>query len=140
MKYVLIVIFALPVLVAGYAVYMAVVANPGVERELREDPDGERARKVMLMTLPSGRSLPVNYIRDGDTVYAAADGRWWRELRGQGEPVELLVRGETLVGRARAIEGDPDHRAAVFDRLRPSAPKLFGTLVQIDLVPRPRAR
>ena len=137
MKYVLIVIVALLVLVAGYAVYMARVANPGVARELRENPDGERALKVMLITLPSGRTLPVNYLREGDTVYAAADGRWWHELRGQGAPVELLVRGEALVGQARAIEDDPDHRSVVFDRLRPSAPKLFGTLVQINLAPRP---
>jgi hypothetical protein len=135
MKYVLIVIVALPVLIAGYALYVARVVNPGVERELREHSDGERARKVMLITLPSGRTLPVNYLREGDTVYAAADGRWWRQLRGQGAPVELLVRGEALVGQARAIEDDPDHRSAVFDRLRPSAPKFFGTLVQIDLEP-----
>jgi hypothetical protein len=116
---------------------MARVANPSVARELRDDPDGERARKVMLITLPSSRTLPVNYLREGDTVYAAADGRWWRELRGQGAPVELLVRGESLVGQARAIEDDPDHRSSIFDRLRPSAPELFGTLVQIDLAPRP---
>jgi len=35
-----------------------------------------------------------------------------------GAPVELLARGETLA-------------------LRPSAPKIFGTLVQIELAPRP---
>jgi hypothetical protein len=137
MKYVLIVIVVGFVLVAGYAAYMVRVANPGVEHELREDPDGERARKVMLITLPSGRTLPVNYLREGDTVYAAADGRWWHELRGQGAPVELLVRGKTFVGQARAIEDDPDYRSSVFDRLRPSAPKLFGTLVRIDLAPSP---
>ncbi len=137
MKYVLIVIVAGFVLVAGYAAYRVHVANPAVERELREDPDGERARKVMLITLPSGRTLPVNYLREGDTVYAAADGRWWHQLRGQGAPVELLVRGKTHVGQARAIEDDPEHRSAVFDRLRPTAPKLFGTLVQIALVPQP---
>ncbi len=137
MKYVLIAIVLLSVLVGGYAVYMNRVANPRVEHELRENPDGERAGKVMLIVLPSGRTLPVNYLREGDTVYAAADGRWWRELRGEGAPVELLVRGETLAGQGRAIEDDPDHRAAVFDRLRPSAPKLFGTLVQIDLARRP---
>ena len=124
-------------LAAGYGVYMARVANPGVERELREDPEGERATKGMLITLPSGRTLPVNYLREGDTIYAGADGRWWHELRGEGASVGLLVRGEALAGRARAIEDDPDHRSAVFDRLRPSAPKIFGTLVQIDLVPRP---
>ena len=137
MKYVLVAIALLPVLVAGYAVYLARVVNPRVERELREEPDGERARKVMLIALPSGRTLPVNYIREGDTVYAAADGRWWRELRGGGAPVELLVRGALHVGHARAIEDDPAHRSRVFDRLRPSAPKLFGTLVQIELAPRP---
>ncbi len=137
MKYVLIAMVVLPVLVGCYAVYMPQVANPGVERELRENPDGERAGKVMLISLPSGRTLPVNYLRERDTVYAAADGRWWRELRGEGALVELLVRGETLAGQGRAIEDDPDHRAAIFDRLRPSAPKLFGTLVQIDIAPRP---
>ncbi len=137
MKYLLIAVVVVPALVGFYAVYMNRVANPGVERELREDPDGERARKAMLITLPSGRTLPVNYLREGDTVYAAADGRWWRELRGEGAPVELLVRGETLAGQGRAIEDDRDHRSTVFDRLRPTAPKLFGTLVQIDLAPRP---
>jgi hypothetical protein len=137
MKYALIVVVAVAVLGAGYAVYMVRVANPRVERELREHPNGERARKVMLLTLPSGRTLPVNYLREGDSVYAAADGRWWRELRGQGAPVELLVRGEALVGQARAIEDDPDRRSAVFEVLRPSAPKLFGTLVQVDLAVSP---
>jgi hypothetical protein len=137
MKYVLIVVVALAALIAGYAVYMARVANPHVEHELREHPDGERARRVMLITLPSGRTLPVNYLREGNTVYAGADGRWWHELRGHGAPVELLVRGQALVGQARAIEDDADHRSSVFDRLRPSAPKLFGTLVQVDLAPKP---
>ena len=137
MKYVLIAMVLVPALVGCYAVYMNRVVNPRVERELRENPDGERAGKVMLIVLPSGRTLPVNYLREGDTVYAAADGRWWRELRGEGAPVELLVRGETLTGQGRAIKDDPDHRSAVFDRLRPRAPKLFGTLVQIDLAPRP---
>ena len=133
MKYMVLVLIGLPVLAAGYAVYLARVTNPAVERELRGNPDGERARMVMLITLPSGRTLPVNYLREGDTVYAGADGRWWRELRGPGAAVELLLRGEILVGHARAIEDDPKHRAAVFDRLRPTAPKFFGTLVQIDL-------
>jgi hypothetical protein len=137
MKYALIVIVLLCVFVAGLALYTTLITNPGVERELREDPDGERARKVMLITLPNGQTLPVNYIREGDTVYAAADGRWWHQLRGQGAPVELFVRGETLVGQARAIEDAPDHRSAVFDRLRPSAPKVFGTLVQIDVASGP---
>jgi hypothetical protein len=135
MKLALISIGVLIILAAGYLAYAALIANPRVERELREQPNGERARKVMLITLPSGRTIPVNYLREGEVVYAGADGRWWHELRGEGARVELLVRGETLVGRARAIEDDPDHRADVFSRLRPKAPKFTGTLVQIDLVP-----
>ena len=47
------------------------------------------ARKVMLITLPSGRTLPVNYLRDGDTVYAGADGRWWRDVFGTLVQIEL---------------------------------------------------
>jgi hypothetical protein len=137
MKYLLVAIAILPVVVAGYSVYLARVVNPRVERELRADPEGERARKVMLITLPTGRTIPVNYIREGDTVWAAADGRWWRELRSEGAPVELLVRGTVHVGHARAIEDDPALRSSVFDRLRPRAPELFGTLVQVELAPDP---
>ena len=129
------VIVVLAVLVIGYVAYMALVANPRAVRELRDDPDGARARKVMLITLPSGRTIPVNYLRDGETVYAGADGRWWRELRDKGATVQLLIRGETRSGHARAIEDDPDHRAAVFARLRPKALKFAGTLVEIDLAP-----
>ncbi len=135
MKYALVAAIALVVLVAAYLVYAATVVNPRVERELREDPSSARARKVMLITLPSGKTIPVNYLRDGQTVYAAADGRWWRELSGAGARVEVLVQGETLVGQARAIEDEPERRSQIFDRLRPTAPKIFGTLVQIELVP-----
>ncbi len=134
MKYLLIVVVALVVLVVSYLAYAALIANPRVERDLRENPNGERARKAMLITLPSGRTIPVNYLREGDVVYAGADGRWWRELRGPGASVQLLVRGETLSGQARAIEDDPSLRSDVFQRLRPAALKFTGTLVQIELV------
>ena len=86
----------------------------------------------MLLTLPSGKSLPVNYLRDGDTVYAAADFPWWRELK-EGGRVTVLVRGETLHGEGQAVLDDPDLRAQVFERLRPTAPSWTGTLVVIRL-------
>jgi hypothetical protein len=108
-------------------------ANPRIERELIEHPDGERAQKVMVLTLPSGRRLPVNYWRDGDTVYAAADGRWWKELVGEGFSVEVLVRGETHSGRARAVLDDPAYTKRVFASLRPNAVEGFGTLIEIQL-------
>ena len=124
---------ALAVLAGGYLLYATRIANPRVARELVENPDGERARRVMLLTLPSGRQIPVNYIREDAWVYAAADGTWWEEVVGDGFPVTLLVRGETLTGRARAVQDDSARTKAVFARLRPDALKGFGTLIEIAL-------
>jgi hypothetical protein len=121
--------------VAGVFVYFDRVANPRVERELLEFPNGERAQKVMLVELPSGRRIPVNYLREGDRVFAGADGRWWMELQGEARAVRVWVRGETLNGRARAVRDDPDYTRAVFKRLRPNAIPGFGTLVEIQLDP-----
>jgi hypothetical protein len=117
----------------GIWFYFERVANPRVSRELVEQPDGERAAKVMLVTLPSGRRIPVNYLREGAMVYAAADGSWWKELAGGPFPVTLLVRGETLAGDARAVRDDRDYTEHVFAKLRPNAIKGFGTLVEIRL-------
>jgi len=123
---------ALPLLVGGAYLYFE-QANQRVIVELRENPRGERAQKVMLLTLPSGKTIPVNYLRDDDTVYAAADFPWWREVRGAGGRGSVLVRGEILHGLVRAVEDDPDLRSDVFARLRPSAPSWTGTLVVVEL-------
>ena len=128
-----IVVLALVVLFGATQLYFAWVANPRVERELVGNPDGERAQKVMLLTLPSGRRLPVNYLREGEMVYAGADGRWWHELAGDGAAVTVLVRGEALTGTARAVEDDPEYTERVFAKLRPNAIEGFGTLVEIRL-------
>ena len=71
-------------LLFGVFVLLTQLANRSVTRALRALPPGERAKKVMLLTLPSGRTIPVNYLREADIVYAGSDGRWWRELRGEG--------------------------------------------------------
>ena len=123
---------AVVLLLAGTWLYVG-WANARVVRELREDPDGERAREVMLLTLPSGKALPVNYLREGGTVYAAADFPWWRELRDGGGRGSVLVRGETLHGLVRAVRDDPELRDSVFARLRPAAPRWAGTLVVVEL-------
>jgi len=123
----------LVVLLAGVAAYQSLWANPRVIRELREEPHGERAQKVMLLTLPSGRPLPVNYLRDGDVVYAAADFPWWRELQDGGGRGSVLIQGETLHGHVRAERDDQALRDRVFERLRPSAPRFLGTLVVVEL-------
>jgi hypothetical protein len=126
-------VLALALLVAGYTVVGRTILNPRVLRELREHPQGARAAKVMALSLPSGKTIPVNYWQDAETVYAAADFPWWRELRGEEHPVRVLIRGESRMGRGRAVEDDPVLREKVFARLRPSAPAWTGTLVEIVL-------
>jgi hypothetical protein len=133
MKWFGIVVASIVVLALGYDLYMTQWGNPRVIRELREDPQGERAKKVMLLTLPSGKAIPVNYLRDGTTVYAAADGRWWRELKGGGGRGSVLIAGETLHGHVRAQLDDAELRDSVFERLRPTAPRMLGTMIVVEL-------
>ena len=118
---------------AGLAAFQLMIQNPRVIAELREHPFGERAKKVMLLTLPSGKAIPINYLREGQTVYGAADFPWWRELRGGGGRGRVFIQGEDHEGHVRAVEDDAELRDAIFDRLRPTAPKWAGTLVVIDL-------
>ena len=127
------VVLGLVVLVSAGACLNSWLMNPRVVRELREQPDGERAKKVMLLSLPSGKQIPVNYLRDEGVVYAAADFPWWRELGDEPKPVTVLVRGEELRGKARAVRDDSELRASVFARLRPTAPSFAGTLVEVVL-------
>jgi hypothetical protein len=137
MKWFIGIVLALAVLVVGYFVYQTYLVNPRAVAELRDYPDGERARLAALITLPDGRTIPINYLREADTVYVGADGAWWRQLRGGGV-VTLLIRGETLSGQANPIENDQQYTTEVFARLRPNAPAwlpdwLNGVLVVINL-------
>lgn len=140
LKWLLIVLAVLVVAFLALRLLFGLIANPRVVEELRTDPQGERAGIVMLLTLPDGRVLPVNYRREGNQVFAGADGRWWRALRDGDVPVTVTIRGETLPGRARVVFDDPDYKRDVFARLRPNVPKwlpawLDAQLVVIDLEP-----
>ena len=136
---VLIVVVALPVtLYIGTVAYYNLVGNDRVAEELRSNPEGDRANVVMLLTFPSGRVLPVNYLREGNQVFAGADGRWWRSFRDGGIPVGVLIKGEQFAGKARVVLDDPDYTRDVFSRLRPTAPTwlpdwLSAKLIVIDL-------
>lgn len=111
-----------------------VIANPRVMEEITAIPDGERAGIVMALTLPDGRTLPVNYRREGNYVYAGADGRWWRTLRDGNAPVTVLIRGEALTGVARVVFDDPEFKADVFSRLRPTVPSWLPQWLDAHLV------
>ena len=142
MKWVLIVIAAVVGLLIlfylGGLAYYALVVNDRVTQEVTESPDGERANIVMLLTFPDGRQLPVNYLREGNQVFAGADGRWWRAFREGNVPVKVLIKGEELTGRAKTVLDDPEYTRQVFQRLRPNVPKwlpdwLNAYLIVIDL-------
>lgn len=121
LRWVVIVVAALVVTGITYRIYMGLVANPRVAEELRTNPEGARAARVMLLTFPDGREMPVNYLREGGTVFAGADGPWWRAFRDGGAPVTVLIRGQTLSGHATLELDDQDYIDDVFSRLRPAA-------------------
>lgn len=120
-KWSLSVLAVLAVLMAGYLWYVANVANPRVMDDLRANPQSDRAARAMILTFADGRELPVNYLWEGDTVYAGSDGRWWRAFRGEGAPVTLLIRGQALSGHATVELDDQAFIDDVFSRLRPAA-------------------
>ena len=138
LSWLLLVLGVLAIVIVGYGYYQTQVANPNVAEELVRDPQGPRAQKVMMLTFPDGKSIPVNYLREGDQVFVGADGPWWRSFRGEGAPVTLMIKGETLTGQAVAVLDDPAYTKDVFSRLRPTVPKwlpdwLNGKLVVITL-------
>ena len=125
-------------LFAAAAYYQSAISNPAVAHELSDNPQGERAGIVMMFTIEPGRTLPVNYLREGQTVYVGADGSWWRLFVDAEVPVSVVIRGEKLTGHARVVLRDPDFTHEVFARLRPNAPGwlpdwLNGKLVVITL-------
>ena len=102
---------------AGYLMLPSDDYNQRVAEEIRAEPDGERARKTMLVTLADGRMYPVIFLWEGNQVF---------------------IRGQVLSGRARTVLDNPDYIADKFSRLRPTVPAwlpdwLNGKLVVIDL-------
>jgi hypothetical protein len=135
---VVLLVVVLVVLLLAVGVYSGQVTNQRVIDELRSNPTGERASIVMLLTFPDGKSLPVNYLREGDRVFVGADGPWWRAFQEEGAAVSLLIKGEQLPGKAKVILDDIDYTHEIFARLRPNAPTwlpdwLNGKLVVITL-------
>lgn len=138
LKWTLIGLAVLVLLVLSYRVVRLEDVNQQVAQEIIANPDGERARRAMLLYLPDGRMYPVNYLREDNLVYMGIDGLWWREFRGDGAPVRMFIRGLEFSGRGRVVLDDPTYVEDVFSRLRPTVPEwlpdwLNGKLVVITL-------
>ncbi len=128
---------AISVLLLSTLVSGCSALNNRVIQDLQNNPEGKRAEEVLLLTLPDGQRLPVNYITCGQWAFIGADGRWWRQLR---EPVKVtaLIKGVELQGVGQAIRDDAAKRKRVFKELRPLWPtwlpqSLGGVLVQLQL-------
>ena len=83
MRVSLIVLATLTLSIVGCGVYVTQIGNPGVVAELRQNPMGKRAEGTMLLMFSEGKTIPVNYLREGTLVYAGADGWWWRQFEGK---------------------------------------------------------
>ena len=111
---------------APFAVFNR-VGNPAVRLLLRSPLHGLASRQLALITVTgrrSGRSftIPVGYRRDGDVVTVPVGWPerklWWRNLRGEGAPVQLRLRGVERTGHAVA-RGDEASGVSVEVRLEP---------------------
>src|SRR5256885_17061294 len=95
--------------------------NPVLSLVLRSPLHGLASRRLALITYTGRRSgrrhtIPVLYRDKGDEVTIAVGWPeskvWWRNLTGEGGPVELVVRGDELRGHATATR-DPGRDALV---------------------------
>ena len=137
LKWLAYLVVALIVLMIGYRLYIEYRGDPNVMADIRTNPQGERAARAMIVTLPDGREYPVNYLREDNLVFMGIDGRWWRDLVA-GPEIKMEIQGETLVGTTRVVLDDQAYVDDVFARLRPTAPEwlpdwLNGKLVVITL-------
>ena len=134
LKYLVVPLTLLLVLLGAYYLYSVQVVNPRVAAELVAEPDGPRAERVMLLTIPNERVIPVNYLREESRIFVGADGPWWRAFLPGDVPVQMFIRGEELRGVANVVDDDPDYVKEVFARLRPDVPDWLPSWADAKLV------
>jgi hypothetical protein len=85
--------------------------NPVLRGFLRSPLHALWSRRLSLITVTGRRSgrtftIPTAYEREGDSVRIAVGWPerklWWRNLRGAGAPVEMLIGDERRSGHAVA--------------------------------------
>jgi hypothetical protein len=80
------------------------------------------SRDTLLLSFTgkkSGRhyTIPVRYLRDGDTLTTTTDSRWWRNLQG-GAEVKLQLAGREVRGKADVSTNSEDVERAIIAILR----------------------
>lgn len=110
--------------------WLVKVLNPIVATLLRSPLHGLMSADTMLITFRGRKSgtaytTPVTYIRDDDRVRIFTESGWWRNCR-DGAPVELVLAGETVSGRATAVAEDREAIAAGISELLRRVPRDAG--------------
>jgi deazaflavin-dependent oxidoreductase (nitroreductase family) len=113
---------------------------------LRSPLHGLVSKSILLIEVKgrkSGKtiSVPVNYIRDGDTLWVTSQRprQWWRNLNG-GADVKIRLAGRDLKGTGRAITdlAEVGDGLLSYFRLAPRYAKYFG--VKLDAAGQPDAQ
>ena len=133
LKWILIIMCLLALSPNLVGVVFSLIVNPIVSSELRDNPNGREAQEAMLLTFRD-RTLPVNYLKEGNKVYIGMDGRWWQAFADEGIPVSMLIMGETYKGFGELAPDDPVYVQNVFSRLRPTTPSWFPSWLNAQLV------
>ena len=107
---------------AGIAAFIAVY-NPVVTTILESEQHRLLSGRTMLITMENRetsqmKTFPVNYLREGETVYIVSDFGWEKHLAG-GAEVRMLIQGTEIVGWATPVLDDPTRSSAAFKKLRP---------------------
>ena len=99
------------------------VAHRLVPTILRSERHALLSGHIMLITMKNRDtsnliSFPVDYRREGNSVYVGSDSAWWKHLEG-GAEVRMLIKGTEVVGWATPIIDDPERIREGFKKLRP---------------------
>ncbi|MBI5033873.1 MAG: nitroreductase family deazaflavin-dependent oxidoreductase [Chloroflexi bacterium] len=100
---------------------------------LRSPMHGMLSQSLMLVTVTgrkSGKAIstPVNYVRDGNTLWVTSqrDRTWWRNLTG-GAPIRVQLAGKEQSAHGEAIVDEPavTENLAAFFGIAPQYAKYF---------------
>jgi hypothetical protein len=96
----------------GTAPIVPRMVNTIVKVILRSPLHGLMSKKRMLLTFRGRTSgnvytIPVSYLREGETIVCFTDSPWWKNLRS-GAPVRLRLVGRDVAGVAEAIRTDTE--------------------------------
>jgi hypothetical protein len=109
--------------------------NPLILLMLRSPLHGMVSHALLALEFEGRKSgntvrVPVEYVRDGDTLWilSQASRTWWKNLQVE-VPITIWLRGHPVRAMAKACAGQPEsfrHALAVYLKRYPKRLKYFG--------------